>query len=247
MSNVKRRTKTLTTGGWQAYTGAGVLRYAAMDGTSLSGNVLSLYDGSAVTDPLAATWTIDTDFGLTAPDGVFRKGSIVATMGTTSANTHRGVPFARGLFVNKTGDTTHTALLDLIITPLINKSVNIGGKALTTDSVKLFDGPGILHGVRITVDAAEVSLGTVDFTFADSGAADRTIWTGTNYVTAGPALIAASTTTSIDDAGTERTTAATGTYPNEGIAFLDGLKISLAQANAGAGVRSCQVECLIEA
>src|SRR5258706_11730719 len=165
MSNVKRRTKTLTTGGWQAYTGAGVLRYAAMDGTSLSGNVLSLYDGSAVTDPLAATWTIDTDFGLTAPDGVFRKGSIVATMGTTSANTHRGVPFARGLFVNKTGDTTHTALLDLIITPLINKSVNIGGDALPTDSVEPVDGPRNLQAGRITAAAGEGSLRTGGLTF----------------------------------------------------------------------------------
>ncbi len=251
-----KKNATLITGGWQAYNGPGTLLYAVMDGTSLSSNVLTLYDTDAgaitaggppaVTAPTLATWTQDTDFGTTVPVAVFNDGSVVATLGTESADTKRGIVFANGLFLNKTGDTTHNADLTLVIKPLIKKSVQIGSGA-TSDTVQGFDGPGILHGIRIRVAPHVVTLGTLDLTFKDgvAGGSLRTLSTATDYATAGPLTWSPVTTTGIDDAGSATTTAATGAYPNEGVCFIDGLWVVAAQASA-AGLNA-QVDLLIEA
>jgi hypothetical protein len=113
----------------------------------------------------------------------------------------------------------------------------------------VFNGPGLLHGIRIFTDPVEVSAGTADITIKDlfSSGTANTLWTGTNYVTAGPAVLFASTTTGIDNAGSATTTAATGAYANPGIAFVNGLRVDIAQANATAGVRSYKMDFLIEA
>lgn len=248
------RTRTISTyvsGGWQAYIGPGTLLYATMDGTGLSSNVLTLYDtdtGSATTPyipPTIATWTQDTDFGTTVPAATFKDGSVAATLATTSANTKRGIPFGNGLFIDKTGDTSNNAALKLLIKPLIKKSVNIGHLA-TTDSIRAFDGPGILHAVKLTVDSAVVTLGTMDLLFRDgvTGGTLRTISTATNYATTGPSIWSPVTTTGVDDAGSAVTTAATGAYTNEGPAFYDGLTIEMAQGSAT--VRNAQLDLLIE-
>lgn len=244
------RTRTISTylsGGWQAYKGPGTLLYATMDGTDLSSNVLTLYDSDRelTTDVTVATWTQDTDFGTTVPAAVYKDGSVAATLATVSANTKRGVPFFHGLFVNKTGDTTHNAALKLLIKPLIKKTVNLGHGA-TTDSVRAFDGPGILHAVRLQLDPAVVNLATLDLLFRDgvTGGTLRTLSTATDYATAGPSVWSPVTTTGIDDAGTAVTTAATGSYTNEGPAFYDGLTIAMAQGSAA--VRNAQLDLLIE-
>jgi len=250
MAKIRRRTATYAAAeGIQVHQGAGVLLYAAMDGTSLSSNVLTLYDGTSANDPVVSTWTQDTDFGTTVPVAVYKDGSIVATMATVSANTHRGVPFADGLFVKKSGDTTHAAVVDFVIKPLIKKSINIGGKAATTDVVNVFDGPGILHGIKIRTDASGV-LTTADLLFKDTnviGTGGKTLWTATDYTTAAATVWSATTTTGIDDAGAAVTTGATGAYVNEGICFLSGLQITAAQLASGAGLRAATIDVLIEA
>jgi hypothetical protein len=243
MAKLKRRDYTLTSGGWQAYIGPGTLLYATMDGTSLSSSVISLYDSarSSYSDDLISTWTQDTDFGTTVPVACFKDGSVVATLATTSANTKRGVPFADGLFLNKTGDTTHTAALKLLIKPLIKKSIAIAA-GTTPDDVSIFVGPGIIHGIRLKVADATVALGTMDLLFKDL---TRTLITATNYATAGPKIWSPVTTTGIDDAGSAVTTAATGAYTNEGVAFWDRLLVSTAQASAA--TQNVQLDVLIEA
>jgi hypothetical protein len=252
MSRIKKRsTLALTSGGWQAYEGAGTVLFAVMDGTSLSSSVLKLYDSTRQrnTDPRVGIWTQDTDFGTTVPVAVFSSGRIVATMGTTSADTHRGIPFANGLYVEKTGDTTHALDLTLLIKPLIKKSIDVGGQGAATHAVSVFDGPGVLHAVRVKTDPADVSLATGDIVIKDSNVTGtgNTLWTGTDFTTAGPTVLFASTTTGIDNAGTAATTAATGAYANEGIAFLKGLHVAAAGLNTTAGVRSYEMDFLIEA
>jgi hypothetical protein len=246
MASIKRRDATWTTagGGKQVYIGPGTLLYAVMDGTSLSSNVLTLYDSDRANtaDPTIATWTQDTDFGTTVPVTCFGYGSIVATMATEAANVHVGIPFANGLYIVKTGDTTHTAACKFLIKPLIKKSCNLGHGA-TTDSQRLFTGPGILHAVRISVpDVTVRATGTLDVVFKDS---TRTIWTATDYVTEGPSDWFATTTTGVDDTGTARTTAATGSYANPGIAFVDSLNVTAAQGDAS--YLNAQIDALIEA
>ena len=270
MANIKKRQRggssdgrgTYTTGGWQACQGPGVLLYAVMDGATLSSNVLTLYDGISSTGALAglvsptitvATWTQDTDFGTTVPVACFKDGSVVATLETTSANTHLGVPFADGLFVNKTGDVTNDANLTFIIKPLIMKSVRLGletslGTYSATDNANLFDGPGIVHGIRITTSASAASLDTADLLFKDSNLSGtgNTLITATNYgATRTRDFWSPVTTTGIDDAGTAVTTGATGSYTNSGVAFLTGLHVNMAQGSTT--MKSFDVEVLIEA
>lgn len=249
---LKRRDYTLTSGGWQAYKGAGTLLYAVMDGTSLSSNVITLYDTrneatfyGADVAPTLATWTQDTDFGTTVPVAVFNDGSVVATLATESADTKRGVVFADGLFLNKTGDTTHTAALTLIIKPLIKKTVSIGA-GTTPDPVRVFTGPGIIQGVRIKSPQA---VATLDILFKDgyvsTGSTGRTIITATDYTTAALTTWSPVTTTGIDDAGAATTTAATGAYSNEGVCFIDSL--TLVPAQGSAATENAVVDVLIEA
>lgn len=246
-----RSIATYTAGGWQAYQGPGVLTHAVYDGTGLSSNVLNLYDSANAqfsTETSLSTWTTDTDFGTTVPVSVFLDGRVVATLGTASANTGFGIPFARGLFVNKTGDVTNNLALKFLIKPLIRKSVTIGGLGAATGSINIFDGPGVIHGIRIRVSQAEVAAGTLDFLFKDShiGGSGNTIITGTDYVTAGPRTLKPVTTTGVDDVGAAVTTAATGAYTNPGVAFVSGLNLSFTGANTTVGVSSADVDVLIE-
>lgn len=253
MAKFKRRDNaTLVTGGWQAYIGSGTLVAAVMDGTDLSSNVITLYDSprASTSDDTIATWTQDTDFGTTVPVRTVKDGSVVATLATVSANTHAGVPFADGLFLNKTGDTTHNAALKLLIKPLIKKRIQIGHGA-TTDTNVAFRGPGILHGVRIRLSPTAIALGTLDILIKDGTAgttSDRTIVTATDYANATGGLgkiWSPVTTTGIDDAGTAVTTAATGSYVNDGVAFVDGLTVTSAQGSASG--LNAEVDLLIEA
>jgi hypothetical protein len=204
-----------------------------MDGTSLSNNVLTLYDtaNGSITQPYVpqtvATWTQSTDFGATVPAACFKDGSVVATLATLSANTKLGVPFADGLLVVKSGDVTNAAVLKLGISPLIKKSINLSGEAGT---VPVFDGPGIVHAVRITLPSG-ATTGS-DITFTDGA---NTVITASNYGAAGnyyQKIWSPVTTTGVDDAGSAVTTAATGAYTNQGVAFFTNLKCVLAQGTA---------------
>jgi hypothetical protein len=240
---MKKRTTTLTSGAWQAYEGAGVITHAVMDGTSLSSNVLTLYDsnnGSSTGRPTIATWTQDTDFGTTVPVACYRDGSVVATMATESANTHLGLEFFNGVYMVKTGDTTHTAAMTLLIKPLIKKTVSINHGA-TTDTQRLFTGSGVLRAVRTNLTYGAVALGTLDIIFKDSS---RSILTATDYATSTIKNWYPVTTTGVDDAGTAVTTAATGSYTNPGVAFLDSLDVTVAQGSAS--FSSGKIEVLID-
>lgn len=241
---MKRRTiTTYVSGGWQAYMGPGVITHAVMDGTSLSSNVLTLYDsdnGSSSNIPTIATWTQDTDFGTTVPTTCFRDGSVVATLATESANTHLGLECFDGVYIVKTGDTTHNAAITLLIKPLIKKSVNVGHLA-TTDTQRLFTGPGIVRAIRLVPGYEAVALATMDLTFKDG---TNTLITATNYATSGVKNWYPVTTTGVDDAGTAVTTAATGAYTNTGVAFVTSLDVAMAQGSSAA--RNAQVEVLID-
>lgn len=240
----RRNISTYLSGGWEAYKGPGRITHAVMDGTSLSSNVLTLYDTDRATTtgvPTIATWTQDTDFGTTVPVTCFRDGSVVATLATQSANTHEGLDFFDGVYVVKTGDTTHNAAVTLLIQPLIKKSVNVGHLA-TTDTQRLYTGPGIVTAVRLVLGYEAVALGTMDLTFKDGS---NTIITATNYATSGVNNWYPVTTTGVDDAGTAVTTAATGSYTNRGVAFTTSLDVAMAQGSAAAA--NAHVEVLIEA
>src|SRR5882672_243647 len=161
---------TYITGGWQAYEGPGLLTAIVADyNASSSGCVLTAYDttSGSLTAPQLYTVTTDTDFGTTVPVTVFTDGDLVA--GTSTANVKVGMPFARGFFLNKTGDTTHQVDVTLFIKPLIRKSVNIrtaGSAGSAVGVASVFDGPGLLHGLRIRCDTLTPS--TTDFLVKDS-------------------------------------------------------------------------------
>jgi hypothetical protein len=161
-------------------------------------------------------------------------------MATESANTHLGLEFFNGVYMVKTGDTTHTAAMTLLIKPLIKKTVSINHGA-TTDTQRLFTGSGVLRAVRTNLTYGAVALGTLDIIFKDS---TRSILTATDYATSTIKNWYPVTTTGVDDAGTAVTTAATGSYTNPGVAFLDSLDVTVAQGSAS--FSSGKIEVLID-
>jgi hypothetical protein len=166
-----------------------------------------------------------------------------------------GAPFAKGLFINKTGDTTHDLKMTVMVTPLIKKSVNVrhvsGAAGSGVGAVGVFNGPGILHGYRIRSDANNPS--TVDFLLKDSvivsptagTGSGNTIMTKTDYAYAAEALRACVTLTNQDEGGSTVTTAATGAYASYGLYFINGLNVSVQQANVQEAIY--QFDFLIEA
>lgn len=236
MANIKRRQATLTSGGWQAYEGAGVLMGAVIDyAAASSGCVLTAYNGTSTSGIQVFTRSSDTDAGTTVPIGLYTNGDLVA--GTSTDNVKSGIPFATGLFINKTGDTTHTVDITLFIKPLIKKSSQVttsGSAGSASGGATVFSGPGLLHAVGIRSDIIS-AVSTADITVKDSPivGSGNTIWTKTNYGYAADAIRPVVTTTNADEGGTAVTTAATGAYASPGILFTTGLNFNVAQANAG--------------
>ena len=119
MANIKKRKTPVVylTGGWQAYQGAGLLRALILDHTSTSSNVITAYDSASgsTSAPQVYTRSSDTDAGTTVPITVYTDGDLPD--GTSTANVKAGAPFARGLFINKTGDTTHQLDITAFNTP----------------------------------------------------------------------------------------------------------------------------------
>lgn len=252
MANIKTRTSaganpaktvpaTWLTGGWQAYEGPGLLRAAILDYSgSSSGCVITAYDNiGAATGPTIYTRSSDTDAGTTVPITIYTNGDLPA--GTSTDNVKAGAPFAKGLFVNKTGDTTHDLAATLFITPLIKKSVNVrtaGSAGSGVGVASVFDGPGVLHGYRVKVDTLTPT--TADFLLKDSAViapsagtgSGNTIMTKTNYGYAAEAVRPVVTLTGSDEGGTAVSTAATGAYASPGLFFATGLNVSVQQANA---------------
>lgn len=236
MANIKRRDVTITSGGFQIYQGAGVLLGAVYDhNASSSGNVVTLYDSdnNASTAIQLYTRSSDTDAGTTVPLRHMTNGDLVA--GTSTDNVHLGIPFANGLYLTKTGDTTHSDSYKFFIKPLIRKSVNVtttGSAGSGAGGATVFGGSGLLHGWNILVDS--VTPSTADITVKDSPivGSGGTIMTKTNYGYAAPATRPVVTTTNVDEGGSAVTTAATGSYNNDGILFTTGLNVNVAQANA---------------
>ena len=107
--SVKRRDVTITTGGFNVYIGPGVLLSAVYDmNAASSGNVVTLYDTAGTSTAIQLyTRSSDTDAGTTVPVRKFTDGDLVA--GTSTANVALGMPFSQGLYLVKSGDTTHSA------------------------------------------------------------------------------------------------------------------------------------------
>jgi hypothetical protein len=115
----------------------------------------------------------------------------------------------------------------------------------------VFDGPGLLHGIRIRCDIANPS--TADFIVKDSAITAPAAGTGsgnqllikTDYATAAEAVRPVVTLTGMDEGGTAVTTAATGAYASPGIFFASGLNVTL--TGGGTGEAPYQFDFLIEA
>jgi hypothetical protein len=258
MARIKTRHTPVTylTGGWQAYEGPGLLRALILDHTSTSSNVLTGYDTAAASTAAPAiqifTRSSDTDAGTTVPITCYTDGDLPA--GTSTANVKAGIPFANGLFFNKTGDTTHQLDITAFISPLIRKSVNVswvsGSAGSGVGAVNVFSGPGLLHGYRVKADTLNPS--TVDFLLKDSAVyspsagtgTGNTIMTKTDYAYAAEAIRPVVTLTGTDEGGTAVTTAATGAYASPGIFFATGLNVSVQQANVQSAIY--QFDFLIE-
>lgn len=247
MANIKTRSINITTGGWQAYEGSGILLGAIFDhSASSSSNVITMYDGVGSTAVQVFTRSSDTDAGTTVPVRVYGNADLVA--GTSTDNVGLGIPFSKGLYLTKTGDTTHQDSYTLFIKPLIRKEVNVtaaGSAGSASGGASVFGGPGLLHGWRITADRDTPS--TADITVKDSPivGTGNTLMTKTNYGYSAVATRAVVTTTNSDEGGTAVTTAATGGYANDGILFASGLNVNVAQSNALDA--TYQFEFLIEA
>ncbi len=236
MANIKRRDVTITSGGKQIYEGAGVLLGAVFDhNASSSSNVVTMYDSgnNASTAIQLFTRSSDTDAGTTVPIRTYTDADLVA--GTSTGNVSLGIPFANGLYLTKTGDTTHEDSYKFWIKPCILKSVNVttaGSAGSGSGGASVFGGTGLLHGWNILVDT--VTPSTADITIKDSPivGSGNTLMTKTNYGYAAPATRPVVTTTNTDEGGSAVTTAATGAYANDGILFVSGLNVNVAQANA---------------
>ncbi len=245
---------TYITGGWQAYEGPGLLVALILDHISTSGtNVLTAYDGNSTSGVQIFTRASDTDAGTTIPITCYTDGDLPD--GTSTANVKAGVPFAKGLFFNKTVDTTHDLKVTAFIKPLIKKSVNLsyvsGAAGSGIGSATVFDGPGLLHGYRVKSDILNPS--TADFIFKDSAITAPAAGTGsgnqlmikTDYAYAAEAVRPVVTLTGVDEGGTAVSTAATGAYASPGIFFASGLNVTL----TGGGTNNVpyQFDFLIEA
>lgn len=256
MSHVKTRhtPSVYIAGGWQAYEGPGLLRALILDYVSTTSNIITAYDNvGAATGPTIYTRSSDTDAGTTVPITVYTDGDLPA--GTSTANVKAGAPFARGLFFNKTGDTTAQLNITAFITPLIKKTVNVrwvsGANGSGVGAATVFSGPGILHGYRVKSDTLNPS--TVDFLLKDSPitapaagtGSGNTLMTKTDYAYAAEAVRPVVTLTGSDEAGNAVSTAATGAYASPGLFFATGLNVSVQQANAQDAIY--QFDFLIEA
>lgn len=248
MANIKRRDVTITSGGAMVYQGAGKLLGAVYDhSASSSSNVVTLYDtGGTATGVQLYTRSSDTDAGTTVPVRHYGNADLVA--GTSTDNVALGIPFAQGLYLVKSGDTTHSDSYKFFIKPLIRKSVQVtttGSAGSATGGATVFGGSGLLHGWRITCDILTAS--TTDITIKDSPivGSGGVIMTKTDYSTVAVATRPVVTTTNLDEGGATVTTAATGAYANDGILFTTGLNVNVAGANAQDAVY--QFDFLIEA
>ena len=247
MSKHKVRTVTVTTGGAQIYEGAGLLVAAVFDHhASASGTIVKLYDGNSTSGIQVFTRSSDTDAGTTVPITLYTDGDLIA--GTSTDNVKVGIAFANGLFLNKTGDTTHADVYTFVIVPLIKKSVQVtttGSAGSGAGGASVFAGAGLLHAVRIKADTLTPT--TADIQIKDSPIvnAGNALTVKTNYGYAAEAVRSVVTLTGADEGGTAVLTAATGAYASRGVHFLLGLNVNIAQANAQDA--AYQIDFLIEA
>ena len=254
MASIKRRKFTVTSGGVQVYQGACLVVAAVFDhNAASSSNVVTLYDGNSTSDTAMYARTSDTDAGTTVPLPLYTDGYLPATFGTAAANGRAGVPFRNGVYLVKSGDTTHADVYTFFIKPLIKKTVavrTVGSAGSAVGGATIFDGPGLLHALYVAEDAANPS--TLDFLVKDSPmvtaagvGSGNTLVTATDWGSTGAVLRGVAALTGSDEAGNAVTTASTGAYASPGIFFATGLNVSVQQGNALD--RALVVEALIEA
>lgn len=218
---LRDRTLTATVASWLYYEGPGQIEALKVDVTGSGDERVKIYDGRStsgvlVWDSAAAV----ADLGTTVPARVFTNASIVA--GTDTADAHLGIPFGDALFVDVTGLTgVETCLVTILLRPL---------KAVASTST--LDGPGLLYGIKAYAGAA----GTI--VLKDNAISNTGNQLFTKALTASTVVPVATTSNVADDADTTVTTAATGAYSNNGIAFFTGLNAT--------GVTAGRVDLLFE-
>lgn len=206
-------------------------------GTSSSGATLTLKekDGNGLTK---YTVSGDTDIGLTVPVRIFHDARLIA--GTATAGVGLNVAFFEGIYATLAGDSSATtdSVLTVWVRPLIYKKVQLDG---VTDAKVVFYGDGRLKAARAdysagTASTADIQIrqGTGIASGAGTGAALTVVSnSATDWAAVNQQLV---TTTNHDEAGSGVTTAATGSYANDGILFKDGLTVGVAQGTAGEAV-----------
>ncbi len=205
-------------------------------GDSASGGVLTIKekDSSGLTK---YTISSDTDFGTTVPVRVFHDARLIA--GTATAGVGLNPVFFEGVHVNITAPSATTnSVITLWLRPLIYKKIQLEG---VTQAKVVYNGPGLLKGARADYSAGTAS--TADIQISDTitivsdapsgGALTVVSNSTTDWAAVNQQLV---TTTSHDEAGTAVTTAATGAYANDGIAFGTGLTVGVAQGTANEGI-----------
>ena len=233
--------------GFQFLEGPGVVLGMAVDfhASAAAGTVLTLWDGFNTSGTQLYTSTGNTDIGTTVPVRLFQNGRLIA--GTSTNNTHAGLPFFDGVFANIATDTTGPQSVRLWIKPLTRKTAQFattGSAGSAAGGVTLWTGAGILHAARVLYDPNTPA--TADLTFYDgtstSGRALTAVAnTNTSWTTS--ANQALNTTTCQDETGAALTCAANA-HENDGILFYTGLHAAIAQSDALS--RAVSVEALIE-
>ena len=203
-------------------------------GTSASGSVLTIKEKDS--DGLTKfTISTDTDFGTTVPLRIFHDARLIS--GAATAGVGLNPVFFEGVYVSLTAPSATTnSQVTLWLRPLIYKKVQVTG---VTDAKVAFNGPGLLKGARVNYTGADTGTDiqisdTVTITAGAPAAPHLTVVgnTVTDWAAVNQQLV---TTTNTDEAGTGVTTAATGAYANDGIAFRTGLTVGVAQGTADEG------------
>ena len=204
-------------------------------GDSASGSVLTIKEKDS--DGLTKfTISTDTDFGTTVPLRIFHDARLIS--GAATAGVGLNPVFFEGVYVSLTAPSATTnSQVTLWLRPLIYKKVQLTG---VTDAKVAFQGSGMLKGARVNygsdVDTgADIQISdTVTITSSAPAAPHLTVVgnTATDWAAVNQQVV---TTTNTDEAGTGVTTAATGSYANDGVCFRTGLTVGIAQGTALAG------------
>ena len=219
----------------QFYEGPCVIEAMSIDfhASADGGTVVTIYDGFSTSGRSIYTQTGATDLGTTVPVVFHGDADLVA--GTSTAGVGNGLVCADGVFVAVTLDVTGPQNITLWIRSLVKKTVNLaltGAAGSAAGAAQIWQGAGLWRGYLVGLGSQPGT--TLDLVFRDAITdAAPTVMTKTNYATLPLTIRQVVTTTGEDEAGAVVTTAATGSYNNDGIYLRTGLRVVGAQGNAG--------------